>query len=167
LLGIAWSVFIGSSCTSAAPLFTYTQLHTSAYVSIRQHTSAYISILRCFHWLQLLRQYLCFCTSVCVSICTFVLKTVLGIAWSVFTGSSCTSAAPLFTYTQLHTSAYVSIRQHTSAYVSILRCFHWLQLLRQYLCFCTSVCVSICTFVQVQQENRVPAVVSSSRSISQ
>ena len=91
--------------------------HTSAYVSIRQHTSGYVSA-----------------------------------------------------YVSQHTSA--SIRQHTSAYVSmgVVRTCHVPRghmsqasragtlvydpaahscntALRQYLCLCTSSCISICTFV--------------------
>jgi hypothetical protein len=51
-----------------------------------------------------------------------------------------------------HTSAYVSIRQHTSAYVKvIIRMQHNAEVrqTRQYVYFCISKSVSICTLVLV------------------
>jgi hypothetical protein len=72
---------------------------TSAYVSIRLHTSAYVTdCLFCS-----LRRF-----SLIAATCTGASAT--GCPVSIARRRSCSN---------LHTSAYVSIRQHTSAYVSI------------------------------------------------
>jgi hypothetical protein len=90
--------------------------------------------------LQLLRQYLYFCTtSFCVTVDDKRKQIPV----------TCPPPATL---------AYVSICQHTSAYISINENrspspVH-LQLLRQYLHFCTSFCVSICTFVPITESTQ-------------
>jgi hypothetical protein len=129
--------------------------HTSAYVStsrIRQHTSAYVSI----------RQ-----------------QTSAYVPKPLFTTEphrrglcSPRPRAPAYVSIRQHTSAYVSIRQHTHLPKPLLttepprRCsvssippspsrslsaLPFYRGERQYLYFCTSFCVSICTFVSGKQ----------------
>ena len=119
---------LGSSIVGAP-----TRLRMSGDVSIRQHTSAYVSyggfhtpayVRRCQHTsayvscggshtseLRQIRQYLYFCTSTRVSICTSVLvkqdetHRYQMLAFPQHFGEAEVS--------DLHTSSYASIRQHT------------------------------------------------------
>ncbi len=99
---------------------------------IRQHTSAHVSIY----------------TSAYVSIRQHTSEYVIG----RHDGDD-----PAYVSIRQHTSAYVSIRQHTSAYVSIRQhtsayeCPHWTHGRTFRRRSCSSLCVSICTFVKVQQ----------------
>ena len=99
------------------PAYLRIRQQTSAYVSIRQHTSAYVSIRRYTHLGEV----------------RLLLFSFRGVFAHVLSFSSPPSSLSLKTRTlrqlsswlhvphrhDLHTSAYVSIRQHTSTYVNI------------------------------------------------
>jgi hypothetical protein len=150
--------------------------HTSAYVSIRQHTSAYVSISATrLHWFGLegiscrfsvhenayvsIRQH----TSAYVSISASSIRQLPviadGIKTARFTNSSVSDSSS--TLEILRNKCESSSPSVESSH-SRRSCRSGL---RQYLYFCTSSCVSICTFVLANLQQPLTVIANMSQSV--